>query len=239
SELALGGTAVGTGLNAHPGFAPRVIALIAEETGLPFREAVNHFEAQAAQDAAVETSGALKTVAVSLAKIANDIRLLASGPRCGLGEIELPSLQPGSSIMPGKVNPVMPEVVIQVAAQVLGNDAAIAVGGQMSFFELNTMLPVIAWNLLRSIDLLASAASLFAENCVDGITANRRKCASNIERSLGLSAHLVPFIGYDRAAVVSKEAYRTGKTVREVVLEQKLLSPEKLDELLGSLPKGQ
>ena len=233
AELALGGTAVGTGLNAHPEFARRLIALLAEETGCPFREAVNHFEAQAARDAAVETSGALRTVAVSLAKIANDLRLLASGPRCGLGEIELPSLQPGSSIMPGKVNPVIPEVVIQVAAQVMGNDATIAFGGQAAFFELNTMLPVIAFNLLQSIELLTAAASLFAVKCVDGIRANREKCAANIERSLAMATPLVPAIGYDSAAEVSKEAYRTGKTIREVALEWNLLPPEKLEELLG------
>ena len=233
SELALGGTAVGTGLNTHPEFAARVIHLISEETGQAFREAENHFEAQAARDAEVEASGALKTVAVSLVKIANDVRWLASGPRCGLGEINLPSLQPGSSMMPGKVNPVIPEVVIQVAAQVFGNDCAITFGGQGGHFELNTMLPVIAYNLLQSIQMLGSAAGLFAERCVTGITANREKCASNIERSLALSTHLVPAIGYDRASAVAKEAYKTGKTIREIVLEQRIMPEAELDKLLG------
>lgn len=232
SELALGGTAVGNGVNTHSEFARRVIARIAEETGLPFREAENHFEAQAAQDAAVEASGALRTVAVSLAKIANDIRWLASGPRCGLGEIELPSLQPGSSIMPGKVNPVIPEVVIQVAAQVTGNDVAVGIGGQGGYFELNTMLPVIAHNLLQSVELLASAASAFDVKCVRGIRADRERCAGMIERSLALSTYLVPAIGYDRAAALSKEAHRTGRTVREVALESGLLTEAELDELL-------
>jgi fumarate hydratase class II len=233
SELALGGTAVGTGLNTHPEFASRVIRLISEETGQAFREAENHFEAQAARDAAVEMSGALKTVAVSLVKIANDVRWLASGPRCGLGEINLPSLQPGSSMMPGKVNPVIPEVVVQVAAQVFGNDGAIAVGGQGGYFELNTMLPMIAYNLLQSIQLLGAAAGLFAEKCITSITANREKCASNIERSLALSTHLVPAIGYDRASAVAKEAYKTGKTIREIVLEQRIMPEAELDKLLG------
>jgi fumarate hydratase class II len=164
SELALGGTAVGTGTNTHPEFAARVIGLLSSETNIPFQEAANHFEAQAAQDAAVEASGVLKTLAVSLVKIANDIRWLASGPRCGIGEINLPSLQPGSSIMPGKINPVIPEAVIQVAAQVMGNDTTVMMGGQAGNFELNVMLPVIAYNLLQSIDLLASAADTFAKN---------------------------------------------------------------------------
>ena len=186
AELALGGTAVGSGLNTHPEFAQRTIALIAERTQLPFKKAHNHFEAQAAQDASVETSGALKTVAVSLVKIANDIRWLASGPRSGIGEINIPSLQPGSSMMPGKVNPVIPEAVIQVAAQVMGNDTAITIGGQGGTFELNTMLPVMAHNLLQSISLLASAVDVFAEKCVAGITANEETCSGYIEKSLAL-----------------------------------------------------
>lgn len=235
SELALGGTAVGNGVNTHPEFARRVIALLSEATGRPFREARDHFEAQGAQDAAVEAGGALKTLAVSLVKIANDIRLLASGPRCGLGEIALPSLQPGSSIMPGKVNPVIPEMVIQVAAQVFGNDAAIAFSGQGGYLELNTMLPVIARNLLESIELLAAAAGLFAEKCVDGIVANREKCRSTIEKSLALSTYLVPFIGYDRASEISKEAFATGRTVREVAREKEILSEEKLDEIFRQI----
>lgn len=237
AELALGGTAVGTGLNARPGFAARVIALVAEDTGCPFREAENHFEAQAARDAAVETSGALKTVAVSLTKIANDIRWLASGPRCGLGEIDIPSLQPGSSIMPGKVNPVLPEVIVQVAAQVIGNDAAIGLGGMGGAFELNAMMPLIGHNLLQSIRILSSSAGLFAERCIDGITANRDRCASLIEASLALSTYLVPLIGYDRASALSKEAYRTGKTVRETAIEMKLLPEKELAEIFRKIYK--
>ena len=226
SELALGGTAVGCGINTHAEFAKRVIALVSEKTGLSFREAEDHFEAQAAQDSTVEAGGEMKTIAVSLLKMANDIRLMASGPRCGLGEISLPSLQLGSSIMPGKINPVMPEMVVQVVAQVIGNDAAITACGQGSYFELNTMLPVIARNLLESIELLASAARLFSEKCVGGITANREKCRSYIEQSLALSTYLVPFIGYDRATDLSRKAFATGKTVREAALEDGLLSSE-------------
>jgi fumarate hydratase class II len=237
-ELALGGTAVGTGLNTHPDFAAKAIELISRETGSPFREASNHFEAQAAQDAAAETSGALKTVAASLSKIANDIRWLASGPRCGLGEINLPALQPGSSIMPGKINPVIPEVVVQVAAQVMGNDVAITMGVQGGYFELNTMLPLIAHNLLQSIDLLSAAATLFAERCIDGITANRERCAQNIERSLALSTYLAPVLGYDKASKIAREAYESGKTVREVVLEGKTMSEGQLDELFKEIRFG-
>ena len=231
-ELALGGTAVGSGLNTHPEFARRVIKMVSEHTGIPFKEAVNHFEAQAAQDTAVETSGALKTVAVSLVKIANDIRWLSSGPRCGIGEITVPSLQPGSSIMPGKVNPVIPESVIQVAAQVMGNDTTIMLGGQSGNFELNVMLPVIAYNLLQSIHFLSSAAKVFAEKCVNEIVANRETCESNIEKSLALVTGLVPHIGYDRAAAIAKTAYETGKTVREVAREENVLPEETLNRVL-------
>ena len=234
-ELALGGTAVGTGVNAHPDFAAKVIALLSSETNISFQEASNHFEAQAARDAAVEASGALKTLAVSLVKIANDIRWLASGPRCGIGEINLPSLQPGSSIMPGKVNPVIPEAVIQVASQVMGNDTTIMMGGQAGNFELNVMLPVMAYNLLQSIDLLASAADAFAKKCIDGISANVDTCMGYIEKSLALATGLVPKIGYDRAAAVSKKAHKSGKTIREVLLEEKILSEEEFDAWL----KGQ
>jgi fumarate hydratase class II len=222
-SLALGGTAVGTGVNTHKAFAQQVIQAISEETGYPFREADNHFEAQGAQDAAVEASGALKTVAVSLLKIANDIRWLGSGPRAGIGEINLPELQPGSSIMPGKVNPVIPEAVIQVAAQVVGNDTTITMGAQSGFFELNTMLPVIGYNLLQSIGLLSSAAALFAEKCISGITANRAVCESNIEKSLAMATYLVPHVGYDRAAAIAKRAFETGKTVREIALAEEAL----------------
>ena len=232
AELALGGTAVGSGLNTHPDFANQVIALISNHTGLAFTEAQNHFEAQAARDAAVETSGTLKTLAVSLVKIANDVRWLASGPRSGIGEITLPSLQPGSSIMPGKVNPVIPEAVVQVAAQVMGNDTAIMMGGQAGNFELNVMLPVIAYNLLQSISLLASVAALFATKCIAGLTANREACAGYIEKSLALVTALVPEIGYDRAAAVAKKAYESGKTIREIAVEEKILTEDKINKLL-------
>jgi fumarate hydratase class II len=232
TELALGGTAVGTGLNTHPRFAAETIALIAQQTGIGFREAENHFEAQGARDAAVETSGALRTVAVSLTKIANDIRWLGSGPRCGLGEIVIPALQPGSSIMPGKVNPVIPEAVIQAAAHVLGNDATIALSGMGGNFELNVMLPVIAYNLLQSIELLAAVARAFAEKCIIGIAADRAACGAAVEKSLALVTGLVPRIGYDRAAAVAKAAYDSGKTVRAVLMEAGELSPEEIDAAL-------
>jgi len=232
AELALGGTAVGSGLNTHADFANRVIALISKHTGLSFVEAQNHFEAQAAQDAAVETSGALKALAVSLVKIANDIRWLASGPRCGLGEINIPSLQPGSSIMPGKVNPVIPEAVMQVGAQVMGNDTTIMIGGQAGNLELNVMLPVITYNLLQSITLLASASGVFAEKCIAGITANREACAAYIEKSLALVTGLVPIIGYDKAAAIAKKAYDSGKTIRDVVRDEKILPEDEIDDLL-------
>jgi fumarate hydratase class II len=232
AELALGGTAVGSGLNAHPGFAGRVIALISEHTGLPFCEAVNHFEAQAARDAAVEASGALKTLAVGLVKIANDIRWLASGPRSGLGEITIPALQPGSSIMPGKINPVIPEAVIQAAAQVVGNDTAITIGGQGGNFELNVMLPVMAYNLLQSISILASVARALADKCIAGIAANREACAAYIEKSLALVTGLVPKIGYDRAAAIAKKAYETGQTIRQVALAEAILPADELNDLL-------
>ena len=235
SELALGGTALGTGLNTHREFARRVIDLISEATGCQFIEAGNRFEAQAAQDAAVEMSGALKTVVVSLVKIANDIRWLSSGPRCGLGEISIPALQPGSSIMPGKVNPVIPESVIQVAAQVIGNDAAITIGGQGGNFDLNVMLPVIAHNLLESIMILGSVAKLFAEKCINGITANQARCKAFIEDSLAMCTALVPVIGYEKAAAIAKDAYKTGKTVRQVAREEKVVPEEQLRELLDPL----
>ena len=233
AELALGGTAVGSGLNTHPDFARHVIALIAEYSGLPFFEAVNHFEAQAGQDAAVETSGALKTLAVGLVKIANDIRWLASGPRSGLGEITIPSLQPGSSIMPGKVNPVMPEAVIQVAAQVVGNDTTITMGGQAGNFELNVMLPVIGYNLLQSIFILASVTEAFNDKCIAGIRANREVCAAYIEKSLALVTGLVPKIGYDQAAAIAKKAYETGRTIRQVAQEESILPEDQLNDLLA------
>ncbi len=238
AELALGGTAVGNGLNTHPDFAKKVVALISEYSSLNFTEAENHFEAQGAQDSAVETSGALKTVAVSLVKICNDIRWLASGPRCGLGEISIPSVQPGSSIMPGKINPVIPEAVIQAAAQVMGNDTTIMIGGQAGNFELNVMLPVIAYNLLQSIDLLSSGADVLAEKCIDGIRANRENCAGNIEKSLALATYLVPHIGYDKAAAMASKAHETGKTIIQVASEEEILSEKELKKIFNGLKMG-
>ncbi|RJP95613.1 MAG: class II fumarate hydratase [Desulfobacteraceae bacterium] len=231
-RLALGGTAVGTGLNAHPNFAGQVIALIAHETGMPFYESPNHFESQSAMDTAVEASAILKTIAVSLMKISNDIRLLASGPRCGLGEINLPSLQPGSSIMPGKINPVIPETMIQVCAQVIGHDAAITIGGLGGYFELNTMLPVIAYNLLTSIELMANASLVLTDKCVAKITANEQKCAENIQKSLAIVTNLVPHIGYDRAAVIAGKAYESKQSIEEVALSENLLPKADLMRIL-------
>lgn len=234
-ELPLGGTAVGTGINTHPEFAGRVIAGLAEETSLPLIEAVNHFEAQAARDGAVAVSGALRGLAVSLTKIANDIRWLASGPRMGLGEISIPSLQPGSSIMPGKINPVVPEAVIQAAAQVTGNDLTIALGGQGGYFELNTMQPLIAYNLLQSIELMSGAALTFAEKCIDGIEPDLERTAASLEGNLSLVTFLAPAIGYDQAAALAHEAHEEGKNIRELALEKGLLSEEELDGLLKNL----
>jgi fumarate hydratase, class II len=233
-ELALGGTAVGTGINTHLEFARKTIAGIAKESKLKLCEAPNHFEAQGAIDALLEASGALKTVAVSLIKIANDIRWLGSGPRCGLGEIKLPATQPGSSIMPGKVNPVMCEMVLQVGAQVIGNDAAVTFAGTFGNFELNTMLPVAAHNLLQSIGLLTNASRVFARRCVSGLEADKEKCEGNIEQSLAMCTALAPEIGYDKAAKIAKVAYETGRTVREVALETSGLTKKKLDELLDA-----
>jgi len=232
AELALGGTAVGTGLNAPPGFADRVIARLAEATGHRFVPAPDKFEALAAKDACVETSGALKTVAVSLTKIANDVRWLASGPRCGIGEIEIPSLQPGSSIMPGKVNPVIPESVLMVCAQVVGNDATIALAGMSGVFELNVMMPVIAYDLLQSTEILAAASRLLAERCVDGIEPRRERAAELVEMSFALVTSLAPRIGYDAAAAIAKEAAASGRTVREVAREKGLLPEDELERTL-------
>jgi len=209
--------------------------LISRETGCEFKEAENRFEAQAAQDAAVETSGALKTVSVSLMKIANDIRWLSSGPRCGIGEINIPALQPGSSIMPGKVNPVIPESVIQVAAQVIGNDMAITMGGQGGNLDLNVMLPVIAHNLLQSVMILGSAARIFAEKCINNITANKERCGAFIENSLAMCTALAPVIGYEKAAAIAEKAHKTGKTVREVAMAEKVLPEEELVKLLDPI----
>ena len=235
-ELPLGGTAVGTGINTHPQFAAKVIAGIGEVTGLPFREADNHFEAQASKDAVVATSAALKSAAIALFKIANDIRFLASGPRCGIGELQLPAVQPGSSIMPGKVNPVMAESLIQVCAQVVGADAAITVGGLSGNFELNVMMPLMAYNLLQAIEILGNAVQLFSKRCVEGLEANRARCAELVEQSLAMVTILAPAIGYDRAADLAKQASASGKTIREVVREAKLLSDEELDKILDPWP---
>ncbi|MCY3579997.1 MAG: class II fumarate hydratase [bacterium] len=232
SELALGGTAVGTGINAPPGFAAQVIEVMSDKAGLPFTEAANHFEAQAAKDAVVMASGALKTVAVSLFKITNDLRWLASGPRAGLGEIRLPALQPGSSIMPGKVNPVMPEMVMQVAAQVIGNDAALTWGGANGNFQLNVMMPLIAHNLLESIGLLANAAAVLRERCIAGIKADTDRIRSLVEDNLVVVTALNPRIGYDQGARVAKQAYATGQTIRQVVLELGLMEADELDQVL-------
>jgi fumarate hydratase class II len=232
AELALGGTAVGTGLNMHPAFAGRVIEKINAMTGLQYREAENHFEAQGAQESLVEASGALKTVAVSLMKIANDIRWLGSGPRCGLGELILPAVQPGSSIMPGKVNPVIAESAIQVGAQVLGNDLVVSLGGQWGSFELNTMLPVMASNLLESIEILGAAAANFARRCVAGLRVDEERVAAMIEQSMAMVTSLAPVIGYDRAAAIAKEAHASKRTVREVAREQQVLPDDELDRLL-------
>src|SRR6476659_2355106 len=220
AQIPLGGTATGTGLNTHPEFAERVRALMSEETGLPISAPLDLFEAQAARDGIVEASGALKTLAVSLTKIANDIRFLGSGPRAGLAEIFLPELQKGSSIMPGKVNPVMCEVVTQVSAQVIGNDAAIAVGGMQGHFELNVFVPLLARNILDSIKLLASACRLFAEKCVDGIEANRENCERYAELTLSAATALNPYIGYDRATEIVQEAAASGRSLREVAREK-------------------
>ena len=231
-ELALGGTAVGTGLNAHPRFAKLVIRQLSTSIRFPLQVAVNHFEAQSTQDSLVEASGCLRTIAVSLMKIANDLRWMGSGPRCGLGEIHLPETQPGSSIMPGKVNPVIAESVTMVSAQVIGNDVAITVAGQSGNFELLVMLPVMAHNLLQSIELLARSAKNFAVRCVDGIVANKETCQGWIERSLAMCTALAPVIGYEAAAGIAKEAYRTGKTVRELAIEHKVLPEAQLTALM-------
>jgi fumarate hydratase class II len=232
SEVALGGTAVGTGLNCHPKFSAKVMGIISKETGCAFTEAKNHFEAQSTQDSLVEASGELKTIAVSLMKIANDIRWLGSGPRCGLGEINLPETQPGSSIMPGKVNPVIAESVTMVCAQVIGNDVTVTVGGQAANFELIVMLPVMAYNVLQSVELLATASQNFAVKCIDGIKANNDRCRSLIEESLAMCTALAPEIGYEAAAKLAKDAYKSGKTVRQMAKEQKVLPDKRLNELL-------
>ena len=232
AEVALGGTAVGTGVNTHLEFSGRTCRTLAEMTGVEIKETGNHFQAQATLDAIVEASGELRTIAISLHKIANDIRFLGSGPRAGLGELMLPEVQPGSSIMPGKINPVIAESVIQVAAQVVGNDATVALAGQGSYFELNTMMPVAAYNLLQSIALLATSANNFAEQCVKGIEATDVG-PDMVEKGLMLGTALSPAIGYDKAAAIAKQAAASGQTIREVAKLETDLSDVQLDDLLN------
>ena len=231
SEVALGGTAVGTGVNAHPEFATRVCAKLSEILGVDVHETSNHFQAQSTLDNIVAASGGLKTIAVSLMKISNDIRWIGSGPRGGFGEIMLPEVQPGSSIMPGKVNPVIPESVCQVAAQVIGNDAAIAIAGQSGNFEINVMMPVAAYNLLQSIDLLAASAKNLAEQCISGLEATTAG-PDMVERGLAIVTALVPHIGYDASAAIAHEAQETGKTVKEISLIRTGLTEDQLVEIL-------
>jgi fumarate hydratase class II len=231
-ELALGGTAVGTGINAHPDMPPKAIRMMADATKLPLVRAPNAFEAQAVQDALVEASGALRTVAVSLFKIADDTRLMGMGPRTGLAELKLPELQPGSSIMPGKVNPVIPEATIQVCVQVFGNDAAVAASGFANHLDLCTMMPVMAHNLLQSTRLLARASEVFREKCIEGLLPNLEKLKRDSELSTAIVTRLNPIIGYDKSAELAKESMRTGKTVKELVIEKGILTREEAEKLL-------
>jgi fumarate hydratase class II len=236
----LGGTAVGTGINAPKGFAKRVITKLAADHDLPLTEARDHFEAHASRDALVEASGQLRVIALSLYKCANDLRWMGSGPRAGLAEIRIPDLQPGSSIMPGKVNPVIPEAVCQVVAQVIGNDAAVAFGGSAGNFELNVMLPVIARNLLESIRLLASVSRALADKCIAGIEANVERCRNYAESSPSIGTSLNPYIGYEKAAEVIKESTKTGRSIRDLVLERGWMTDAELDKALDvlALTKG-
>ena len=238
-ELALGGTAVGTGLNRHPDFPAKVMRHLHQRTGIEFFEARDHFEAQGGKDAVVEASGQLKTIATSLFKIANDIRWLGSGPRCGISEIRLPATQPGSSIMPGKVNPVLCESMMMVCAQVFGNDAVVTWAGANGNFELNVMMPVMAYNILESIRLLGNAADAFTEKCVVGIEANEERCRELVELSMAMVTSLAPKIGYDRAAEIAKESARTGKTVREICREKKVLGENELEGTLDPVAMTQ
>src|SRR5437764_812884 len=234
-ELALGGTAVGTGLNRHPNFPAKVMRHLHQRTGIEFFEARDHFEAQGSKDAVVEASGQLKTIATSLFKIANDIRWLGSGPRCGIGETQLPPTQPGSSIMPGKVNPVMSESLMMVCAQVIGNDVTITWAGANGNFELNVMMPIMAHDLLESIRLLANAVDAFCEKCVMGIVANEERCRELVELSMAMVTSLSPKIGYDRAAEIAKESAKTGRTVRQIAREGKVLADEELERALDPI----
>ncbi|MCH7819724.1 MAG: class II fumarate hydratase [Candidatus Marinimicrobia bacterium] len=232
-ELAIGGTAVGTGINAHPDFGRKVAMKISLDTGAKFIEAKNHFEAQGSKDAVVNISGVLKSTAVGISKAANDIRLMGAGPRTSIGEINLPAVAPGSSIMPGKVNPVMVEMVMQVTAQIIGNDATITNAGQGGLLELNVMMPVMAHNLLQSVELLSTASATFATRCVDGIEVNKERAAELVEQSLANATPLAPLIGYDKAAKISKEAFKKGKTIRQILKSKKILSDDKINKVLN------
>ncbi len=234
-ELPIGGTAVGTGINTHPEFARLVCEIINHETRESFHEAPNHFEAQAAKDTLVGTAGILKVISISLTKVANDIRLMGSGPRCGIGELLLPAVQPGSSIMPGKVNPVIPEAVLQVCAQVVGTEAAVShAGATLGNFDLHVGMPVMAHNLLESIRILGNVCHVFVDKCIAGLEANQARCEELVEQSLAMCTSLAPLIGYDRAAAIAKEAYQSGRTVREVALEQQVLDEQQLNEALDA-----
>jgi fumarate hydratase class II len=235
AELAQGGTAVGTGINAHPEFAKRFAKKLSEQTGFPFKKSKNFFESLATQDAIVELSGQLKTIAASLMKIANDLRWMNSGPIAGLGEIALPALQPGSSIMPGKINPVIPEAVLMVSAQVIGNDVSVTIGGQSGVFELNVMLPMIAHNLLQSIELLANASRVLADKAIKGFTVNTDKVVNLVDKNPILVTALNPIIGYDLGAKIAKTAYAEGRTLKDVALEHTDLKAEELDKILDPL----
>ncbi len=233
-ELPIGGTAVGTGINSHPEFGRRMAALLSKKTGIDFVEAANHFEAQAAKDAIIEASGLVRTIAISLTKIANDIRWLASGPRCGIGELRIPETQPGSSIMPGKVNPVMSEMVLQAAAFAVGADATVTYAGAMlGTFELHVGMPVMVHSLLESIRVVSKATAVFAERCAAGIEADEQRCGDLVEQSLAMCTSLAPVIGYDKAADVAKRAFKGGKTVRQVCVDENILPAEKLTKLLN------
>jgi fumarate hydratase class II len=230
--LALGGTAVGTGINTHPGYARIAVERINSMTGSEFREAGNHFEAQGSRDAVVQAHAAVKTAAVSLTKIANDIRWMGAGPYGSIGELLIPPVQPGSSIMPGKVNPVIAEALLQVTAQVVGNDAAVTAAGMAGNFELNVMIPVMAHNFLSSVELLANAVNIFTKRCISGLKADKKRCEQLLEKSLAMVTALNPIIGYDAAAKIAKEAYETGKTLREIIPAKKILPEDKLNQIL-------
>ena len=231
-SLPQGGTAVGTGINTHPQFGKLVSQELSKHTGIKFKEAKNHFEAQATQDSVLQVSGSIRGLAVSLSKIANDIRLLGSGPRAGIGELNIPSVQPGSSIMPGKVNPVICESLIQVSAQVMANDHAVCLGAQGSFFELNVMMPMIASNIIESIEIISNGIKMFNRKLIMDLEANQNVCSGYIEGSLAMCTSLVPVIGYDKSAEIAYKAFKQNKTVREIVLGENILEKEVVDKLL-------